>query len=74
MNFKVPENLVVILFYSLYVLKISQSQQIAKICNYKVIKMQIFGRKPLYSPMFTAVYLQENCPEQSVVASLSYYS
>jgi len=46
MKFKVPENLVVILFYSLDVLKISQSQQIAKICNYEVIKMQIFGRKP----------------------------
>lgn len=47
MKFKVPENLVVILFYALDVLKISQSQQIAKICNYEVIKMQIFGRKPL---------------------------
>lgn len=47
MKFKVPENLVVILFYSLDVLKISQTQQIAKIRNYKVIKMQIFGRKPV---------------------------
>lgn len=74
MKSEVPENLVVILFYSLDVLKISQTQQIAKICNYKVIKMQIFGRKPLYSPMFAAVSLQENCPEQSVVASWSYYS